>query len=337
MNAVRRLLDGSNAVGKYPHYRATCRHHDDVRDGGNPSFEIDFVNRIGVVDIYGRCRSCGANLLDLANALDIDWPDIQYAIPAFIADHPPIVSRPWRLPSDAQFAEWSKRLLERPERIEWLTEVRGISHDMIEHYQIGWDDTRRRWTFPIFEWPNASSPFLDPIIVNALWYPLDPMADGRRKMCCWGGWPTDLYPGPPRTPKVIVAEGPLDALVSMSHGISAVSGTTGASHWEPSWTSSFAGLDVVVAYDCDDAGRKGARAMAAELASVAKRVTVIDLDPTQHEGYDLTDWFGDGRTIDELLSMIRHTRRKPRPKPRLSSIVTPRQLPQTSEVAHVQF
>ena len=156
-NAVQRLLDGLSAVGRYPHFRAICLLHDDARAGGSPSFEIDFINRVGIVDIYGRCRSCGANTLELVNALGLDWPDLQYAMPAFVAGHPEIASRPWPLPRPSEFAGWSTRLLEGGEALDVLL-VRGISLDVIEQHGIGYDEKRRRIMFPIVEHPAPESP-----------------------------------------------------------------------------------------------------------------------------------------------------------------------------------
>ena len=208
-----------------------------------------------------------------------------------------------RLPSSDQFAGWAAKLLEGGEPLRWLTEDRGVSLDVTKRHQIGWNG--KSWMFPIFEQPPAGSSLLEPVVSNALYYP----AEGRRKMRCWGGIETSLYPGEPTTSSVLLVEGELDALAGLSRGLPAVSGTTGAGHWNPLWTPAFAGRHVVISYDCDERGRTGAKAVAAELAAVAKSVKVIDLDPNwdQPDGYDLTDWFRDGRSAAELRSLIKQS------------------------------
>ena len=311
MNTVEYLLtEVLEVTGSYPHFKGWCPVHPDRLSGGGQSLDIDFKDKgIGVVDPWFHCRSqsCRANGLDVVGAAHMEWPDLMLAMPEFVAKQPATrTGRPWRL-ERSLFAEASAKLLEGGEPLRWLTDDRGISLDVIERNQIGWDEQRRRWLFPIFEQPTESSAFLEPWLFNALFYPAEPMADGRRKMCCWGGHPTSLYPGEPSTSGVLLVEGELDALAGLSHGLPAVSGTTGAGTWNPLWTPAFAGRRVVISYDCDDAGRTGAKAVAAKLAAVAKSVRVIDLDPQweQPDGYDLTDWFQDGRSAAELRYLIR--------------------------------
>jgi hypothetical protein len=75
VNEVRRLLRAVEATGNFPHFKGWCPCHAD-KPGGHQSLDIDFDNRIGVVDIYIHCRSqlCGVKGTDVASALGTDWP-----------------------------------------------------------------------------------------------------------------------------------------------------------------------------------------------------------------------------------------------------------------------
>lgn len=317
-----RLLLGDRFTGRYPEYLARCPCHDDNRPGGRTSLSVTFrLNRHGVMDIFMRCRSCEATGLDVVAALGIDWSEIQYAIPAFVAEaeRDGAPKQRWALPRLSYVDECHAHLLAGGEALKWLTEVRGISIDVAQRFKIGWD-ARRRWViFPQIETWKVGDVAEVPTATGCLWYPLDGLPDGTRKMCCWGGHGHFIYPEVPPGDFAAICEGPLDALAGISKGIPSVSGTGGASHFPGEWAQGFSGRAVVVIYDSDEAGRRGAERVASVLRTVARSVTVVDLAPERDDGYDLTDWLRDGRTTDELKSRIREARRRePRPKPRLS-------------------
>lgn len=59
------------------------------------------------------------------------------------------------------------------------------------------------------------------------------------------------------------------------------------------------GRDVYVVFDCDAAGRKGAKKFAAASKKIgANQVFVFDLDPERNDGYDISDYFRDNDTPD---------------------------------------
>lgn len=311
-DAIRRIL-GDNFTGRYPEFIRNCPRHDDDRPGGRPSLSITFrLNRVGVMDIFMRCHSCETTGLDVARELGIDWAEIQYAIPAFVtgAERDGAPKQRWALPRLSYVDECHADLLAGGEALEWLTEVRGISIDVARRFKIGWD-ARRRWViFPTIETWKVGDVAEVPTVTGCLWYPLDGLPDGTRKMCCWGGHGHFIYPEVPPGDFVAVCEGPPDALAGISNGVPAVSGTGGASHFPGECAQGFSGRSVVVIYDSDEAGRRGAERVASVLRPVARTLTVVDLAPERDDGYDLTDWFRDGRTTDELKSLIRAARRR---------------------------
>jgi DNA primase len=62
----------------------------------------------------------------------------------------------------------------------------------------------------------------------------------------------------------IITEGEFKAMLLNQFGFPAVTTTAGAGTWKPEWNYLFKGLIVVLAYDNDEAGKKGACATSAE-------------------------------------------------------------------------
>lgn len=95
-------------------------------------------------------------------------------------------------------------------------------------------------------------------------------------------WNHDAVAGADR---VIIAEGEIDALSAIVAGYVGV-GLPGWSHWKDAWTRDFAGKDVFLVMDADEAGRKGT-------ADIARRFRKAGLPyPRQlvlDEGTDLND------------------------------------------------
>lgn len=146
------------------------------------------------------------------------------------------------LPSPAEFAGWSRRLLAEPEPLKWLRETRGVSLDVIERERIGWDG--ERLTFPMFG-PDGG-------LVAAKHRRLGLVAQMRS----WPGggrnWP--LYPSPvPAEGWQLIVAGELDALAGRSAGLPACSVPLGAATWRDDWTNGLRGLRVVVCFDNNEA------------------------------------------------------------------------------------
>lgn len=89
---------------------------------------------------------------------------------------------------------------------------------------------------------------------------------------------------------VYVTEGESDAISLLDAGAEAqadgaVVAIPGASCWRPEWNPLFAGRDVVVVTDADEAGEKAARRILTELAAVAARVVRLNpLDLLPEDG-----------------------------------------------------
>ena len=153
------------------------------------------------------------------------------------------------------------QLMRDPARLSYLTDMRGLSLDIIREHLIGFDG--RRYTIPIAdengEWRNIRR--------------YDPDASGGNKMISWrtGYGKARLYPIGPllqASPgdEVFIFEGEWDCLLGRSRGLEAFTVTGGAGTWREGWNVLFSGLNVVICYDADDAGRDGARKVAESLA-----------------------------------------------------------------------
>jgi putative DNA primase/helicase len=88
---------------------------------------------------------------------------------------------------------------------------------------------------------------------------------------------TRLFPAPCfwRPGVLWLCEGEPDTLCALSQGINAVTQTAGCGTWPDEFSQAMAGRDVVICYDADIAGHKGAMKAAASLIKHVKSVRVM--------------------------------------------------------------
>lgn len=87
--------------------------------------------------------------------------------------------------------------------------------------------------------------------------------------------------------RVLICEGEMDALTAIQAGETGV-GLPGWSHWKDEWIKDFAGKDVVLVLDADEAGRKGTTDIARRFIRAgypAPRQLILD------QGKDLNDFY----------------------------------------------
>ena len=105
----------------------------------------------------------------------------------------------------------------------------------------------------------------------------------KQKLCSQcGALPTDygytrLLPAPSqwKAGQIWLVEGESDLLCALSKGVNATTQTAGAGTWRERFSPSFAGRDVIIAYDADGTGHKGAMQAAKSIAEHAKSVRVL--------------------------------------------------------------
>jgi 5S rRNA maturation endonuclease (ribonuclease M5) len=183
----------------------------------------------------------------------------------------------------------------------YLREQRMLSDEVIDRYRLGMDEQGGgdRVTIPV---ADAKGVYRD----VRRWLPIEKRRQGTAKMLLW----TQGYGGARLFPidqlehdVVVLVEGELDALACISHGIPAITATTGALTWPDHLSVPFKEKDVVILPDADPAGRKGAQKRAQSLRKAGAQVRVVSWPEKQPEGWDATDELH-GRGVDSLRALI---------------------------------
>jgi hypothetical protein len=148
----------------------------------------------------------------------------------------------------------------------------------------------------------------------------DPKSFKQRRPDGRGGWIWNVdgvCPIPYRLPELIeavanervvaVPEGEKDCNKLWDIGIAATTNAGGAGKWKAELNGHFRGADVVLIPHNDEAGRKHAPMVAAQLKSVAKRVRILELWrhwPAMPVKGDVNDWLEKGGGTREKLDAL---------------------------------
>lgn len=165
-----------------------------------------------------------------------------------------------------------------PDRIRtWLLN-RGLTLQVIQEYEIGWNGTHI--VIPVHDAQGN-------VLFNK--YRRDPDVSEGPKYLYEKGSSSQLYglktlsaEGP-----AYIVEGEMDALCLMSRGLQAVSSTGGAGTWNKEWNDLLGNRLINICYDFDDAGLKGAF----HVASFFTNGRIILLPKEVGEHGDVTDFF----------------------------------------------
>jgi len=193
---------------------------------------------------------------------------------------------------DTEVAEKHEALLQRPDLIDRLMKERGITKDLVDRYKLGWeaDGFGRLW-IPIF--------FGEFVINVKRWDVFYRDSTGEelkqrknRKMLPYKkGYSMELlFPYDQLERKsLMITEGEGDCLLALALGIPAVTAGSAQSNLD-NHLDSFAGKNLYLCYDVDDAGRTGCKLNADRLAKASMKLKIIDLTKLgAQEGQDLTD------------------------------------------------
>ena len=102
---------------------------------------------------------------------------------------------------------------------------------------------------------------------------------------------------------IFIAEGEKDVDRLAANGLLATCNSFGANNWGSELNQYFIGRDIFILPDNDDTGRSHAEKVRAELAPVANKITIIELEGLPNKG-DVSDWFDiDGNDADKLLTL----------------------------------
>jgi hypothetical protein len=174
---------------------------------------------------------------------------------------------------------WPARLLREQQRRVW-------SRDTLLELGCGWE--RGRVIVPIRNRRGE--------LRGVLRYA--PTHDRAPKMLAVRGTQLGLIPHPAAEPSrwVVLVEGPPDMISARSRGLPAIA-VPGDDAWEPEWAQLLVDRYVSIVFDCDRAGRDAATRIAGDLKAAGVRGSIVDLSPDRHDGYDVTDWLDERRTM----------------------------------------
>ena len=129
-----------------------------------------------------------------------------------------------------------------------------------------------------------------------------------------GGWKWDLKGITPvlyRLPELLAAsvtettflvEGEKDVDRLRAEGLVATCNPMGAGKWRREYGDALRGRHVVLVPDNDEAGRNHTYQVASAIQSIAASVRTLELQNLPEKG-DVTDWFDDGGTVEQLRSL----------------------------------
>ena len=199
-----------------------------------------------------------------------------------------------------------------------FTRTTGINVGSIEHFQIGYDQRTRRYTFPIqnqfgqtvnirFYRPKSLRKKDDVKIYS---YVRD---KGKETEVRYGGielFPWTSFPQYTASKPLFIMASEKETILAIQLGLQAVCSTNGEGSWLPEWTELFTGMDLCVLFDPDKGGMKAAEKIVATLQSVASNITSLTLPfPDTYRGdRDFDDWINTkSGTQYKLLQIVQDT------------------------------
>jgi putative DNA primase/helicase len=265
-----------------------CPAHDDR----HPSLGVTVKN--GKVLLH-CARGCATR--DVLKAIGLTLADLNGKSTANRSERPP---QP--LPKESSLGVWMANLRKAKELLRYWTQDRGISPEVLDRYEIGWNPNAhagtRRGAYVI---PYRDE---DGALLNVKARFPDDGENGKTYRLVPGQetgflWPADQLD----RSWVAICEGESDVLRCISLGIPAVTGITGAGGSEKAahtYAPRLSGMHVVVVADADEAGRTSARKIAAIVGRYAESVRIFDPFPKRTDGSDLSDWFDRGKDGADL-------------------------------------
>lgn len=244
-----------------------------------------------------NCKKCGekGNLWTLAKHFG-DKPKDFAGIPKQQKEQK--INAPTLL-DDQTVEKYHKAL---PDRIrQWLIKERGISESIIDERKIGYGTFyKKKWV--VF-----------PIQIDGGWFlklrkdPEDTENEIKHKVFPAGNQATllgkEMLDG---SDYVILCEGELDMFVLESHGLIAATSTGGAGTFKPEWCDLIKTKEIIVCYDNDEKGEKGAERTLGILAERIKdsKLFQIKLPPEVGDKGDVTDFFVRlGKSVDDFMTL----------------------------------
>ena len=205
----------------------------------------------------------------------------------------------FRIPNKEKVLEAHQCLLSDAEALQYMKD-RTISLETLKVFKIGLqiDKNGNRWlTIPHFEKDKL-------INIKSRTLPPAEKAFRRVKDCRSILFNNDAIEE--NHPELYLCEGEIDVLTLWNAGIkNVIGGTTGAPSFDPAWIDQLRDVrKIILVYDSDEVGQKGAREVARRLGYERTYNVVLP------EGQDINDFFRAGNSADDFVHYVgEHARR----------------------------
>lgn len=247
-----------------------CPWHEDTK----PSLSVNLKNG------GAKCHACPASIGNIvhfeAKANEISEPDA--AITLYREFIRPIID-------PEEIAKLQKNLSSNRKVIEALSKECGISSAVINKLRLGWDSTRRRVTFPVYDRFDQ--------IVNLRQYKIpsyrNKTEENMKVINRKGFGGNDLYPWHlfkdySLSLPIFVMPSEKELALGIQFGLQCVCGTAGEMAWKEEWNELFVGYDICIVAQRDKIGREAAEKKLVNLQKVARHCAIIE-PPTQHKDF----------------------------------------------------
>jgi len=207
---------------------------------------------------------------------------------------------------------WHSHLLADKENLGKLRKTKGLNLEIIKHFRIGWDShlLHPAYTIPVYDSKG--------VLRDVRRYQID-VTRNTKIWSISGHGGKKLYPiiGVEWHEEVIICEGEWDALLTIQHGFDAVTRTSTADAWLSDWNELFRDKIVYLIHDMDVKGQEANRKIGYQLRGVAAGVFAVSLpyEITEKHGKDLSDFWMDGYTPEDLQALMEEARSKEIPPP----------------------
>lgn len=186
----------------------------------------------------------------------------------------------------ALVAQCNVELQANTEMLTKLACKHGITIDSVIKYNLGYYHPLKRILIPVYN-------DREELLFTKL-YKYDPAANEVKILQQKGvKHSIYLYPKVKNENRIYITEGEFKAVILNQYGFPACASTGGAGTFPQEWGSLFKDKEVIIIYDNDEAGKKGARKLCLILYPYTKKIKNIllsELDPIP-DGKDINDYF----------------------------------------------
>lgn len=206
--------------------------------------------------------------------------------------------------SNETVADWEravKTLKANEHLVERLTEGYKFSNNAIEKLKLGVEGVGKGISFPVFLFNR---------LVDSITYDPTRTPKYKKRYNTPNGiiMPYDLWKEN-KTKRTIIVAGQKDLGIAITYNFNAIAITGGEGTVPEFFLNDFKDRSVSIIYDNDDAGRRGAKKVAAAIAPYVNSLNIIDLsDVCQEKGEDLWDYFVKyKKSREDLVKLIKNT------------------------------